>query len=109
MDTVQPGGCGPVIAEEGQPWLSWLVPPGTVRAWENQYGACLSAPMAIDFPPMHHERPPGPYWLRPFRTHVRVGPRLLHDALNAVKPEQTPYEALSHLLSFYRGQPQPSP
>ncbi|WP_052411881.1 hypothetical protein [Streptomyces sp. NRRL S-118] len=105
MDTVQPGGCGPVIAEDGRPWLYWLVPPGTIRIWYSRYAACLSAPMKIPFPPVHHDRPPGPYWLRPFRADVRVGPGLLHDALNAIQPQLTPYDALGELLGLGRDEP----
>ncbi|MEU0663936.1 hypothetical protein [Streptomyces lavendulocolor] len=108
MDAVQPGGCGPVVAEEGRPWLYWFVPPGTAGTWHNRYAACLTTPMKIAFPPAGHERPPGPYWLRPFRSGVRVGPALLHDALNAIQPGLTPYDALGELLGLGREGPWPT-
>lgn len=93
-----PGGCGPVIAEKDRPWMYWVVPPGTRERWNNIFGVCLSAPWRIPFPPTFHERPEGPYWLRPYRADRRVGPRHLSDALDQVRPVRAPYEALSLLL-----------
>ncbi|MFE6189284.1 hypothetical protein ACFQ6U_33155 [Streptomyces sp. NPDC056465] len=81
------GGCGPVIAEAGRPVLCWVVPPGTGDWWDSRYGLCLSAPGSIPFPPLCHERPVGPYWLRPFRADRRVSPEELAAALDAVRPQ----------------------
>jgi len=78
--------------------MYWLVPPGTRECWDNAYGVCLSAPWRIPFPPASHERPEGPYWLRPYRTDRRVGPRHLAGALDRVRPARDPHEALSVLL-----------
>jgi hypothetical protein len=96
----RPGGCGPVIAEEGRPWMYWVVPPRTREHWDNAYGVCLSAPWRIPFPPTFHEEAPGPYWLRRYRTNRRVGPGYLADALEEVRPVLNPYEALGVLLDI---------
>ncbi|MFH9044918.1 hypothetical protein ACH4FA_37210 [Streptomyces sp. NPDC017966] len=88
-----PGGCGPIIAEEGHPWMYWIVPLGTKRRWANPYGAWVSAPWRIPFPPTFHKQPLGPYWLRRFHTDVRVTPDELSDALHDVRPAPVPYQA----------------
>lgn len=93
-----PGGCGPVIAEDDRPWMYWVVPPGTRGWWDNPFGMCLSAPWRIPFPPMSHERPEGPYWLRPYRTDRRVGGRHLSHALDQVRPARDPHEAMAAVL-----------
>lgn len=95
-----PGGCGPVIGERRRPWLYWVVPAGTAERWDNSFAACLGAPWKIPWPPMHHENPPGPHWVRPFRVNQCVGPGLLSDALNEVRPGLTPYKALGTLLGL---------
>jgi hypothetical protein len=102
-----PGGCGPVIAEDGRPWMYWVVPPGTREHWDNGYGVCLSAPWRIPIPPTFHEEAQGPYWLRRYRTNRRVGPGYLADALNEVRPELNPHEALAALLSVPGGRGEP--
>lgn len=91
MDAVQPGGCGPVIGERGRPWLYWVVPPRTSTWWDNTFGACVSIPWKILFPPLDHQAPPGPYWVRPYSYYRLVGPHLLADTLDRVQPELTPY------------------
>ncbi|UGY91243.1 hypothetical protein [Streptomyces gobiensis] len=90
MDTMQPGGCGPFIADPEGDTLFWLVPPGTIKSWMNEHGLCFAGGTKATLPPVDKRRPPGPYWLRPLDGSRLVDPDLLHRALIAMTPTAPP-------------------
>lgn len=65
---------------------------------DNAFGACLSIPRKIPFPPLDQQEPPGPYWIRPYSYFRPVGARMLADALDRVQPDLTPYDSLALVL-----------
>ncbi|WP_406738561.1 hypothetical protein OG365_24395 [Streptomyces sp. NBC_00853] len=82
MDMWQPEGCGPVVDDPGRPFRYWLVPPGTASRWENGFGRCVAHGRVV-MPPLDRDRPPGPFWVRPWDRHRLVGAGLLRSALAA--------------------------
>ncbi|WP_327413871.1 hypothetical protein [Streptomyces sp. NBC_01233] len=82
MDMWQPEGCGPVVDDPGRPFRYWLVPPGTASRWENGFGRCVPHGRVV-MPPLDRDRPPGPFWVRPWDRHRLVGAGLLRSALAA--------------------------
>ncbi|MEC4019701.1 hypothetical protein [Streptomyces sp. H27-D2] len=86
MDAVQPGGCGPVIADPDECVLLWLVPPGTSRRWMSGHGMCFAGSAKSDLPPSERRWPPGHYWVRGFRDGHFVDADLLDRTLTALSP-----------------------
>ncbi|WP_327359655.1 hypothetical protein [Streptomyces sp. NBC_01304] len=94
LDALQPGGCGPVVAQHGLPWLYALVPPGTHARWVSPYAVCYGRPRQwMLMPPASHTHPFGTYWLRPMRHTHLVGPGMLAQALSRHRPEPPPAPA----------------
>lgn len=101
MDEIQLGTAGPVIADPDNGWLYWLVPPGTTARWDpHPYGVCLGAPYVLTLPPLAHNAPPGPYWLRPCASDRLVPPGPLRGLLERFVPTPTPHESISAALGF---------
>lgn len=87
MDQVQPGGCGPVICDLGSGGLlMWLMPPATIKRWDNPYGLCVSAPGRLWTPPPERIMPPGSHWVRPMNDTHLVGPGFLDTVLREHQP-----------------------
>ncbi|MER5767324.1 hypothetical protein [Streptomyces sp. NPDC001985] len=103
LEALLPHTYGPVIGDTAEPWLYWLVPPGTRARWEpHPYALCLGAPGRLAVPPQSHRLPPrwpGRYWLRPFTPDVRVGPLNLRHVLHHHRPVPSPRTAMPALLS----------
>ncbi|WP_405763924.1 hypothetical protein OG539_01370 [Actinacidiphila glaucinigra] len=87
MDRYQTDGCGPVIANYERDALMWLVPPGTVHAWEHAHGLCFGGPFKILLPPSGTRTAPGPHWRRPRRLGHPVDADCLRHALSRFRPD----------------------
>ncbi|MEU4097633.1 hypothetical protein [Streptomyces sp. NPDC026673] len=87
MERFQVGGCGPVIANYERDALMWLVPPGTVHAWEHAHGLCFGGPFKVLLPRAGARTAPGPHWRTPPRLRHLVDADCLHHALSRFRPD----------------------
>ncbi|WP_367575256.1 hypothetical protein [Streptomyces griseoaurantiacus] len=91
----QGAACGPVVEDPHRSWLIWLVPPGTSDQWQpHRYATCLGRPHSLALPAVTATKPPGPYWLRPFRGDRLVPVAALRSLLDQCRPGPAPYEAV---------------
>ncbi|GAB2966709.1 hypothetical protein GCM10023080_031060 [Streptomyces pseudoechinosporeus] len=87
--------CGPVFEDPARSLFVWLVAPGTSDRWQpHRYAACLGRPRQIVLPPLDKTRPPGGYWLRPFRSDRIVPPASLRELLDHFRPGPVPHDRL---------------